>query len=109
MEPRRAEGAAHGAADLARDADGAAVVVRHHDRLDLGPILHLKQKLYGPVFAVLPIGDPRQRQSERRLQLLAEGFRDVAHGVEVEDVPYVNPGEHLLGAVFALTPRLELG
>ena len=95
-----AEAAAHLAAGLGGDAEGLAVPVRNHDRLDAVEPAFLCAREREEVFArAVPGGLDLQREGHSDLVLLPEPrpafFGKVGHGVDVPDFFLVEPARNL--------------
>ena len=90
-EPRAAEGAAHGAADLAGQALGVAVLVRDEHGLDQGPVGQAQQELDRPVGAGLDLMHLGPGQRPLLRQLLPEILGDVGHGRKLANASAPQP------------------
>ena len=101
-----AELAGQRAADLAGDAQGAAIRLRDVDGLDLVAVGELEQPFRGAVDAVQRLGDLGALDDEFIGQLLPEILGQIGHGVEVGDTVPVQPLPQLLGAE-RLVPPLD--
>jgi hypothetical protein len=105
-----AEGAAHGAACLAGDAERAPLVVEHEHRFDGLAVGQGKEHLE----RVAVLGNHLCGQAQRRDggdlgQLCAQFLGQVAHRRKVEHMAMVDPFPHLAGAVLGLAKlRQEL-
>ena len=99
---RRAEFAAHRAADLGGDADGIAVVILHDDGLDAVAVSELPEVFDRAVeLRDLLARNGGGRDVVQPVQFLAQGLGEVRHGVEA-DRAAVQPGKDLLCAEFRL-------
>ena len=103
-----AEGAAHAAAHLRRDADGVAVVVTHEDALDAVAVGQLPEVFDGAVQPgdLLP-GHGGGGDEALLRQLGTQGLGEVCHVVEGRDAP-VQPGEYLPGAEGGLAQGIKI-
>ena len=69
VEAARAEHAAHRAAHLRTDADGAAVAIPQEHALDPLAVMEFQKKLFGAVVGLGVLGDRRRPDPEIPLQL----------------------------------------
>ena len=104
---RRAELAAHRAADLRGDADGVAVVVLHDDGFDAVAVTQPPEIFDRPVKpGDLLAGDGGLIDEIEAVQRFAQGLGEVRHGLEA-DRAAVQPREDLLCAEFRFAKRRE--
>ena len=99
------EAAGERAADLARDAERAAVLLGDIDGLDLLAVGKAEQPFAGAVEGDLLGHDLRPREGETRRKLRTEILGDVGHGEEVGLAPHIEPAPKLARA----HARLPLG
>ena len=79
VEAARAEHAAHRAAHLRTDADGAAVAVPQEHALDPLAVVEFQKELFGAVVGLGVLCDRRRPDPETTLQLRSQILREVGH------------------------------
>ena len=103
LVPGGTEAAAHGAAGLRRDAQGAPVVLGNEDRFHRIACADVEQPLDGTVSRLMFAHHRQQGQFTTTGQLLAQRAREVGHDIEVARALLVDPAEQLDGAETLLT------
>ncbi len=100
---RGAEGAAHGTAGLAGDAERTPLIVEHEHGFDALAVVQLEETLDRVAVGRDDFGRQGQRRHGRHLgQPGAQGLGQVAHRLEVTGVALVDPLPELAGAKLRL-------
>ena len=107
VEAARAEHAAHRAAHLRTDADGAAVAIPQEHALDPLAVVEFQEKLLSAVVGLGVLRDRRRPDPEAPLQLRPQILREVGHVGKRCCPPAEQPATDRLGPPGRLLPRPE--
>ena len=107
VEATRAEHAAHRAAHLRTDADGAAVAIPQEHAFDPLAVVEFQEQLLGAVVGLGVLRDRRRPDPEIPLQLRPQVLREVGHVGKRCRPPAKQPATDRLGPPGRLLPRLD--
>ena len=114
-ESRCAEFAVVSAADLAADADGAAVthvakrtaVCRNEHALDIASIVEAEEELPGRILSALDFGEAQGVERVRLCEPRAQRFAEARHRIVAGGALFKNPIKYLSGAIARFAQRRE--